>query len=140
MRKPRKVNPVAHVDHPGLAGDSRNPIGAETELFRRYADEGASIAELARWLSEQGVPTRTGKHRWDRSMIRAMLRNPTYAGALCAGGLAAPRKNLHKIRAPPSARREGRSGPSLRVTPDPRERPEPRLIRPWQLPVDASEH
>jgi site-specific DNA recombinase len=33
------------------------------ELFRRYADEGASIAELARWLSDQGVPTRTGKHR-----------------------------------------------------------------------------
>src|SRR5437763_10953802 len=25
------------------------------ELFRRYADDGASIADLARWLTEQGV-------------------------------------------------------------------------------------
>src|SRR6266540_2335591 len=32
------------------------------ELFRRYADDGASIADLARWLSDQGVATRTGKH------------------------------------------------------------------------------
>jgi site-specific DNA recombinase len=25
------------------------------ELFRRYADDGVSIAELTRWLTEQGV-------------------------------------------------------------------------------------
>ncbi|HVI35247.1 MAG TPA: recombinase family protein, partial [Gaiellales bacterium] len=50
------------------------------ELFARYADGGMSIAELARWLSETGVPTRTGKIRWDRSAIWGMLRNPAYAG------------------------------------------------------------
>ena len=50
------------------------------ELFRRYADDGASIADLARWLTSQGVPTRTGKTRWDRSVIWGMLRNPAYAG------------------------------------------------------------
>ena len=55
------------------------------ELFRRYADDGASIAELARWLSEQGVPTRTGKHRWDRSVVWGMLRNPAYAGRAVFG-------------------------------------------------------
>src|SRR5216117_3349017 len=37
------------------------------ELFRRYADDGASLAELTRWMGEQGMPTRTGKTRWDRS-------------------------------------------------------------------------
>ena len=37
------------------------------EVFRRYADEGVSIADLARWLGEQGALTRTGKTRWDRS-------------------------------------------------------------------------
>src|SRR3954466_4559059 len=42
------------------------------EVFRRYADDGASIADLARWLTEQGVPTHTGKHRWDRSVIWGM--------------------------------------------------------------------
>src|SRR6516225_6801613 len=38
------------------------------ELFRRHADQGATIADLARWLTGQGVPTRTGKRRWDRSV------------------------------------------------------------------------
>ena len=54
-------------------------------MFRRYADDGASIADLARWLTEQDVPTRTGKHRWDRSVIWGMLRNPAYAGAAMFG-------------------------------------------------------
>ena len=59
---------------------SRTRPALVAELFRRYADDGASIAELARWLTEQGVPTRTGKTRWDRSVVWGMLRNPAYAG------------------------------------------------------------
>ena len=55
------------------------------EMFRRYADDGATIADLARWLTGQGVPTRTGKHRWDRSVIWGMLRNPAYAGRAVFG-------------------------------------------------------
>jgi site-specific DNA recombinase len=55
------------------------------EMFRRYADDGATIAELARWLTGQGTPTRTGKHRWDRSVIWGMLRNPAYAGRAVFG-------------------------------------------------------
>ena len=54
-------------------------------LFRRYADEGVAIAELARWLGSTGVTTRTGKTRWDRSTIWGMLRNPAYAGRACFG-------------------------------------------------------
>jgi site-specific DNA recombinase len=54
-------------------------------LFRRYADEGVAIAELARWLASTGVTTRTGKARWDRSTIWGMLRNPAYAGRACFG-------------------------------------------------------
>jgi DNA invertase Pin-like site-specific DNA recombinase len=50
------------------------------KMFRRYADDGATIADLARWLTSQGVPTRTGKHRWDRSVIWDMLRNPACQG------------------------------------------------------------
>jgi len=33
------------------------------EMFRRYADDGATIADLARWLTSEGVPTRTGVER-----------------------------------------------------------------------------
>ena len=55
------------------------------EMFRRYADEGAAIADLRRWLTDQAVRTRTGKERWDRSVIWGMLRNPAYAGAAVFG-------------------------------------------------------
>lgn len=58
---------------------------AVADLFRRYADEGVSIAELARWLSAQNIATRTGKHRWDRSVIWGMLRNRAYAGTASYG-------------------------------------------------------
>ena len=54
-------------------------------MFRRYADDGATIADLARWLTGEGVPTRTGKARWDRSVIWGMLRNPAYAGPAVFG-------------------------------------------------------
>ncbi len=60
------------------------------ELFARYADDGAAIAELARWLTGQGVPTRTGKPRWDRSVVWGMLRNPAYAGRACSARPCAP--------------------------------------------------
>lgn len=50
------------------------------ELFRRYAEDQVSIGELARWLTAEHVPTRTGKGRWDRSVIWAMLKNPAYMG------------------------------------------------------------
>ncbi|MFN2495835.1 MAG: recombinase family protein [Pseudonocardiaceae bacterium] len=55
------------------------------ELFRRYVEDGVAIAELARWLTDTAVPTRTGKSRWDHSVIWAMLRNPAYAGRACFG-------------------------------------------------------
>jgi site-specific DNA recombinase len=78
------------------------------ELFRRYADDGATIADLARWLTGQGVPTRTGKHRWDRSVIWGMLRNPAYAGRAVFGKTQA-------IQAQPAlnrvARLQGRTTP-----------------------------
>ena len=50
------------------------------EVFRRYAQDGESIGRIARWLGEQGVPTRTGKTSWNPATIWGMLRNPAYAG------------------------------------------------------------
>jgi site-specific DNA recombinase len=55
------------------------------EVFDRYANEGVSIGELARWLTDRGVLTATGKTRWDRSSIWAMLRNPAYHGQAAFG-------------------------------------------------------
>jgi site-specific DNA recombinase len=85
------------------------------ELFRRYADDGASIAELTRWLTEQGVPTRTGKNRWDRSVIWGMLRNPAYAGRAIFGKTRVVHESpgLNRV-----ARLQGRSTPRASKTVD----------------------
>lgn len=55
------------------------------EVFRRYTEEQVAIAELARWLTSQGIPTRTGKQVWDRSTVWGMLRNPAYHGQAAYG-------------------------------------------------------
>jgi site-specific DNA recombinase len=85
------------------------------ELFRRYADDDASIAELARWLSEQAVPTRTGKHRWDRSVVWGMLRNPAYAGRAVFGKTMIVHESpaLNRV-----ARLQGRATPRATKTVD----------------------
>ena len=75
-------------------------------LFRRYADEGVAIAELARWLGSTGVTTRTGKARWDRSTIWGMLRNPAYAGRACFGKTGRLDQQASRNRV---ARRAGRA-------------------------------
>jgi site-specific DNA recombinase len=55
------------------------------EVFRRYSEQQVAIAELARWLTAQGIPTRTGKRVWDRSTVWGMLRNPAYRGQAAYG-------------------------------------------------------
>jgi site-specific DNA recombinase len=55
------------------------------EVFRRYSEEQVAIAELARWLTAQEIPTRTGKRVWDRSTVWGMLRNPAYHGQAAYG-------------------------------------------------------
>ena len=85
------------------------------ELFRRYADGGASIAELARWLSDSGVATRTGKARWDRSVVWGMLRNPAYAGRAIFGKTMVVHDSPGLNR---RARLEGRATPRATKTVD----------------------
>jgi len=78
------------------------------ELFARYADGGVAIAELTRWLSGLGVPTRSGKTRWDRSVIWGMLRNPAYAGRACFGKTMRTEQTAGVNR---TARQAGRATP-----------------------------
>jgi len=39
------------------------------QIFRRYTADDCSIADLTRWVTEQGIPTRKGKAVWDRSTV-----------------------------------------------------------------------
>jgi recombinase/recombinase-like zinc beta ribbon protein len=116
-------------DHAGAAYEIiEHEAALVAEMFRRYADDGASIADLARWLTGQGAPTRTGKHRWDRSVVWAMLRNPAYAGTAVFGKTMATSgtPGLNRV-----ARLQGRATPRAVKTVDrPREQ--------WlEIPVPA---
>ena len=98
------------------------------ELFRRYADGGAAIAELARWLSDSGVATRTGKARWDRSVVWGMLRNPAYTGRAIFGKTMVVHDSPGLNR---RARLEGRATPRATKTVD-------RPVQEWtEIPVPA---
>jgi site-specific DNA recombinase len=98
------------------------------ELFGRYADHGASIAELTRWLSDSGVATRTGKSRWDRSVVWGMLRNPAYAGRAVFGKTMVMHESPGLNR---RARLQGRATPRAVKTVD-------RPVQEWtEIPVPA---
>ncbi|WP_328757941.1 recombinase family protein [Streptomyces sp. NBC_00271] len=102
------------------------------ELFRRYTDDGASIADLTRWLTSSNTPTRTGKTRWDRSVVWGMLRNPAYAGQAAFGKTRILHESPGLNR---RARLEGRSTPrAVKAADRPHEEwitiPVPALITP----------
>jgi site-specific DNA recombinase len=100
------------------------------ELFRRYTDGAASIADLTRWLSASEARTHTGKDRWDRSVVWGMLRNPAYMGLAVFGKTMAVHEPAGLNR---RARLEGRATPRpVKVVDRPREEwitiPVPALI------------
>jgi site-specific DNA recombinase len=105
---------VKKSDHTGAAYEIvEHEAVLVAELFRRYA--GAAIADLTRWLTDQGIPTRTGKHRWDRSVVWGMLRNPAYAGRAVFGKTMVIHQSpgLNRV-----ARLQGRTTPRASKTVD----------------------
>jgi site-specific DNA recombinase len=117
---------IRKTEHTGAAYQVvEHEAGLVAELFRRYTDDGASLADLARWLTASGVPTRTGKNRWDRSVVWAMLRNPAYAGRAVFGKTAVLHEpaGLNRV-----ARLQGRTTP----------RPSKTVDRPRQDGIDIA--
>jgi site-specific DNA recombinase len=55
------------------------------QLFAWVGRERLSIGAVARRLTTVGIPTRTGKVRWDRGTVGAMLHNPAYKGEAAYG-------------------------------------------------------
>jgi site-specific DNA recombinase len=60
---------------------------AETvrKIFEGYTHSGLSIGAITRELNQREIPTRSGKGRWERSVVWAVLRNPAYVGRACFG-------------------------------------------------------
>ena len=66
-------------------GEARYQVVAEEarvvrKIFEWVGQERCSIGEVCRRLQREGVPTRTGKPAWDRSVVWATLKNPAYKG------------------------------------------------------------
>src|SRR4029453_17258624 len=61
----------------GGAGGGGGLVG---ELFACSLEPQASLYQLARRLTDLGVPTPMGKPRWNVASVRGILRNPAYAG------------------------------------------------------------
>ena len=71
------------------------------DIFDRYVERRESITEIARALTEHGVPTRTGTAHWGQSTIWAILRNPAYTGQAAYGRrrvTGAPAKPMRATR------------------------------------------
>ena len=55
------------------------------EVYRYYTCDHMSIGAITCRLNERAVSTSTGRSRWERSTVWAMLRNPAYKGKACFG-------------------------------------------------------
>ncbi len=55
------------------------------DIYRLYTEELLSIGKIVRRLNDRGVPTLKGKSPWERTTVRAILRNPAYKGTACYG-------------------------------------------------------
>lgn len=60
---------------------------AETvrEIYRLYTEEFLSLREIACYLEDQGVVTRTGKKHWRNQTVSNIIKNPVYKGSAYYG-------------------------------------------------------
>ena len=69
------------------------------DVYRYYTEDHMSIGAITRKLNERGVPTSSGRPRWERSVVWAVLRNPAYKGKACFGKTrSAPRRRVRPPR------------------------------------------
>lgn len=75
-------------DHP------RDPAGVRleeaeaahvAETFAYYLTEGHGLEQLAKHLTQLGIPTPKGQHSWSLTTVRGILTNPVYTGMVYAG-------------------------------------------------------
>src|SRR5262245_40730760 len=71
-------------------GEARYQVVAEEarvvrKVFEWVGQDRCSIGEVCRRLQRDGVPTRTGKSAWDRSVVWLVLKNPAYKGTAAFG-------------------------------------------------------
>jgi site-specific DNA recombinase len=69
------------------------------KIFAWIGQDRCSIGEVCRRLNGEGVPTRTGKTAWDRSVVWAILKNPAFKGTAAFGKTRSGPFKPQKLRA-----------------------------------------
>src|SRR3954454_15749186 len=100
-------------------GEARYQVVAEEarvvrKIFEWVGQDRCSIGEVCRRLKDEGVPTRTGKSAWDRSVVWAVLKNPAYKGTAAFGKTGCGELKPQRLR-PQRGRPEHPRRPSSRV-------------------------
>src|SRR4051794_9338269 len=106
-------------------GEARYQVVAEEarvvrQIFAWVGQERCSIGEVCRRLRREGIPSRTGKTAWDRSVVWATLRNPAYRGTAAFGKTRAGELKPQRLR-PRRGRPEQPRRPASRVDTVPEE-------------------
>lgn len=79
-----RVDPDRPRDPAGVRLDEAEAAQVR-EMFEWFAADGGTIFGLTQWLSGLAVRTPTGKSRWCKATVRAILTNPAYMGQVVAG-------------------------------------------------------
>ncbi|HMB08017.1 MAG TPA: recombinase family protein, partial [Isosphaeraceae bacterium] len=100
-------------------GEARYQVVAEEarvvrKIFEWVGQERCSIGEVCRRLRREGIPSRTGKPAWDRSVVWATLKNPAYRGTAAFGKTRAGELKPQRLR-PQRGRPEQARRPVSRV-------------------------
>jgi site-specific DNA recombinase len=100
-------------------GEARYQVIAEEarvvrKIFEWVGQERCSIGEVCRRLRREGIPSRTGKPAWDRSVVWATLKNPAYRGTAAFGKTRAGELKPQRLR-PQRGRPEQPRRPASRV-------------------------
>src|SRR6266536_3371451 len=104
-------------DRPRLASAVRVDPGEAAlvaEMFDWYLEPQATVYQLARRLTDLGVPAPRGGPLWNTASVRGILRNPSYAGrALSSRTQVAPARGRKSAMLP--------AGPGVSHAPRPEE-------------------
>ena len=83
--------PTGRLPYGYRIGDDGRPEEVEEQaevvrrIFRMYVDEGMRAYSIAARLTDDGVPTQTGKLLWLQSRVHHILGNATYTGSWVYG-------------------------------------------------------
>ena len=87
---PRRTGQLLIQRLPVIGDDGRAEVNEEHaevvhRIFRMYVDEGMGSYSIAVRLTDEGIPTQTGKPLWRQSYVHYILANATYTGTWVYG-------------------------------------------------------